>query len=155
MSTTLNQIMTKEVSSCKRSDDLYSVATIMRDHNIGVVPVVDDQQNCVGIVTDRDIVVRGLAERMDGTAQVEQVMTSDVVFGRPDMTVDEASRVMADQQIRRLPVVENGRLVGIVAMADMAVRQAFVDEAGQALAEISEPTGVHSQGQENHNQPLQ
>lgn len=155
MSTTLNQIMTKEVSSCKRSDDLYSVSTIMRDHNVGVVPVVDDQQNCVGIVTDRDIVVRGLAERMDGTTQVQQVMTSDVIFGRPDMTVDEASRVMADQQIRRLPVVENGRLVGIVAMADMAVRQAFVDEAGQALAEISEPTGIHSQGQEPHNQPLQ
>ncbi|MBO8171287.1 MAG: CBS domain-containing protein [Bacillaceae bacterium] len=151
MQKTLQEIMTSDVATCSQNDDVYRAATIMRDRNVGVVPVVDGNQHCIGIVTDRDIVVRGIAERKDGSAKVDEVMSHDVILGRPDMTVDDASRIMADQQIRRLPVVENGRLVGIVAMADMAVRRDFADEAGQALSEISEPTGQHSQGQ----QPLQ
>lgn len=148
MAKTLREIMTKDVSCCTMRDNVSKAATIMRDRNVGIVPVVDENNHCIGIVTDRDIVVRGIAENRDGSSSVEQVMSKDVILGRPDMTIDDAAHLMAEQQIRRLPIVDNGRLVGIIAMADLAVRRDLSDEAGQALAQISEPTGRHSPGQQ-------
>lgn len=146
MANSIREIMTTNVECVTLKDNVYEVACKMRDNNVGVIPVVDDSQNCIGVITDRDIVIRGLAEKREGSAAVEQVMSSDLVTGTPDMSVDEAARLMAQKQIRRLPIVENGRLAGIVAMADLAVRNNFADEAGYALSEISEPTGQHSQG---------
>ncbi|MBO8163187.1 MAG: CBS domain-containing protein [Brevibacillus sp.] len=136
---TLQQIMTRDVATVTLKDNVYEVAVKMRDLNVGVIPVVDEKNDVIGIITDRDIVIRGIAEKREGSAAVSEVMTRDIVLGRPDMTVDEAAKIMAQHQIRRLPVVENGKLVGIVALADMAVRQAHQDEASEALYQISEP----------------
>jgi CBS domain-containing protein len=140
---TLREIMTKDVATVTLKDNVYEVACKMRDWNVGVIPVVDEKQDVIGIITDRDIVIRGLAEKREGSAAVEEVMTRDIILGQPDMTVDEAAKIMAQHQIRRLPVVENGKLVGIVALGDMAVRQAHHDEASEALYEISEPAPRH------------
>ncbi|WP_432776847.1 CBS domain-containing protein [Brevibacillus gelatini] len=136
---TLREIMTKDVATVTLKDNVYEVACKMRDWNVGVIPVVDEKNDVIGIITDRDIVIRGLAEKHEGSTATEVVMTKDIILGRPDMTVDEAAKIMAQHQIRRLPVVENGKLVGIVALADMAIRQVHHDEASDALQEISEP----------------
>ncbi|UFJ42960.1 CBS domain-containing protein [Brevibacillus humidisoli] len=135
----LKEIMTKNVATVTMQDNVFEVAVKMRDLDVGVIPVVDEKNDVIGIITDRDIVIRGIAEKREGSAQVSQVMTRDIVLGRPDMTVDEAAKIMANHQIRRLPVVENGKLVGIVALADMAVRHLHHDEASEALYQISEP----------------
>ena len=136
---TLREIMTKDVATVTLKDNVYEVACKMRDWNVGVIPVVDEKNDVIGVITDRDIVIRGLAEKHEGSTATEVVMTKDIVLGQPGLTVDEAAKIMAEHQIRRLPVVENGKLVGIVAIADMAIRQVHHDEASDALQEISEP----------------
>jgi CBS domain-containing protein len=110
-----------------------------KPHNIGSVPVVENGR-VRGMVTDRDLVLRALAEQKNEQVTVGEVMTNQVVTGTPEMSVDEASSLMAQNQIRRLPVVENNQLVGMVSLGDMAVRQPHVNEAGQALSNISEPS---------------
>lgn len=137
---TLREIMTKDVATVTLKDNVYEVACKMRDWNVGVIPVVDEKDDVIGVITDRDIVIRGLAEKRQGSAAIEQVMSRDIILGQPGMTVDEAAKIMAQHQIRRLPVVENGKLVGIVAIADMAVRQVHQDETNEAIREISQPT---------------
>lgn len=137
---TLREIMTKDVATVTLKDNVYEVAVKMRDWNVGVIPVVDEKGDCIGVITDRDIVIRGLAEKREGSCAVQQVMSYDVVLGQPSMSADDAARLMANHQIRRLPVVENRKLVGIVAIGDLAVREVLQNEAGDALAEISEPT---------------
>lgn len=136
---TLREIMTKDIATVTLKDNVYEVACKMRDWNVGVIPVVNEKNDVIGVITDRDIVIRGLAEKHEGSTATEVVMTSDIVLGQPGMTVDEAAKIMAQHQIRRLPVVEKGKLVGIVALADMAIRQVHHDEASDALQEISEP----------------
>ncbi|USG63696.1 CBS domain-containing protein [Brevibacillus ruminantium] len=138
---TLREIMTKDVETVTLKDNVYEVSCKMRDWNVGVIPVVDEKNDVIGMITDRDIVIRGLAEKREGSAAVETVMTRDIILGRPEMTVDEAAKIMAQHQIRRLPVVENGKMVGIVALGDMAVREVHHDEATEALSQISEPLG--------------
>jgi CBS domain-containing protein len=140
---TLREIMTKDVATVTLKDNVYEVAVKMRDWNVGVIPVVDEKEDVIGVITDRDIVIRGIAEKREGSAAVQEVMTRDIILGRPEMTVDEAAKIMAQHQVRRLPVVENGKLVGIVALGDMAVRQVHHDEASDALSEISEPAQRH------------
>ncbi|WP_134683124.1 CBS domain-containing protein [Brevibacillus migulae] len=140
---TLREIMTKDLATVTLKDNVYEVAVKMRDWNVGIIPVVDEKNDVIGVITDRDIVIRGLAEKREGSAAISEVMTRDIILGKPEMTVDEAARIMAQHQVRRLPVVENGKLVGIVAIGDMAVRQVHHDEASEALYEISEPASRH------------
>lgn len=137
--TQLRDIMTTQVYTVSPQDNLFQVASLMKQHNVGMIPVVENGQ-LRGVVTDRDLVVRGIAERKPNSEQVTEVMTNAPVTGRPEMSVDEAAELMARHQIRRLPVAENGRLLGIVSIGDLAVRQPFVDEAGEALSDISEPS---------------
>ncbi|WP_139489414.1 CBS domain-containing protein [Brevibacillus dissolubilis] len=141
----VREIMTKDVSTVTLLDNVYEVAVKMRDWNVGIIPVVNEEKDVVGVITDRDIVVRGLAEKREGSAKVEDVMSKGVVVVTPEMTADDAARLMAKEQIRRLPVVDNGKLVGIVAIGDLAVRNVLQNEAGEALAVISETTGQHQQ----------
>lgn len=140
---TLREIMTDNLATVTLLDNVYEVAVKMRDWNVGVIPVINEQTDVIGVITDRDIVIRGLAEKHQGSSKVEDVMSKDVVLGTPEMTVDAAAKLMAQHQIRRLPVVDNGKLVGIVAIGDMAIRNTLQDEAGEALAEISETASRH------------
>jgi CBS domain-containing protein len=108
----------------------------MRDENIGLAPIVEGEQ-LVGTVTDRDIVIRVIAEgKNPESTMVREVASTDLVTVEPQQDLDEALRLMAKHQIRRLPVVERGRLVGVVAQADVA-RQADDSRTGELVEQIS------------------
>ncbi|TVY00674.1 CBS domain-containing protein [Cohnella terricola] len=130
-------IMSSDCITVSRKDNIQQTARLMRDNDIGFIPVVEGR-NLIGVVTDRDLVIRGYANDRQGTASIEDVFTEGVRTVSPDMSVDEAANIMASEQIRRLPVVQNGILEGIVSLGDMAVREIFVNEAGEALSDISE-----------------
>ena len=129
--------MTTDVATVTKQDNIYEIAVKMRDNDTGFIPVVDGKK-VIGCVTDRDLVIRGYADKHSGSTAVESVMTSDCVKVAPTMTVDEAAKLMSERQIRRLIVEENGELVGVVAIGDLAVRQKYENEAGEALSHISE-----------------
>ncbi|TJY43272.1 CBS domain-containing protein [Cohnella pontilimi] len=131
------ETMTKECITISPMDSLADAAVLMREHDTGFLPVVEGNK-LVGVVTDRDMVTRGLAKQLQGSASVKEVMSDDLTTVKPNASVDEAVSLMASRQIRRLPVVENGELKGIIALGDLAVQQVFVSEAGDALSGISE-----------------
>ncbi|NOU84987.1 CBS domain-containing protein [Paenibacillus sp. LMG 31460] len=133
---TVRDIMSKDCVTVTLQDNVYEIALKMKNHDIGFVAVVEGKK-LIGVVTDRDLVVRGYAEKHSGSTAVDKVITKDIATITPDTSVDEAAKIMAKDQIRRLPVVENGELVGIVAIGDLAVRGSFEDEAGEALSKIS------------------
>ncbi|CAG7604110.1 Hypoxic response protein 1 [Paenibacillus solanacearum] len=137
MARTLREIMTTDVSTVTLKDNVYEVAVKMKQEDTGFIPVVEGKK-LIGVITDRDLVIRGFAEKKEGSTAIKEVMSDRVVSVPPDTTVDEAAKVMAKEQIRRLPVVENSELVGIVSIGDLAVRDKFEDEAGEALSQISE-----------------
>ncbi|MCP3771795.1 CBS domain-containing protein [Paenibacillus sp. MZ04-78.2] len=134
---TLQEIMTTDCSTVTLKDNVYEAAVKMKHEDTGFIPVVEGKK-LIGVLTDRDLVIRGYAEKREGSAAIKQVMSERVVSVPPETTVDEAAKIMAKEQIRRLPVVENGDLVGIVSIGDLAVRDKFEDEAGEALSQISE-----------------
>jgi CBS domain-containing protein len=90
------------------------------------------------MITDRDIVVRGVAEKHPGSTKVEDIMSNHLITVSPDATSQEAAKLMAEHQIRRIPVVDEGKLLGIVSLGDFAIRELTDDQAKEALTEISE-----------------
>jgi len=129
--------MTKNVGYVNPSNTVVEAAQVMQKLNVGSVPVFD-QNKVVGVVTDRDIVVRNVAHgKIPQETKVQDVMTSQVTTVTPDMDVEEVSKIMAQQQIRRVPVVENNQLVGILSLGDIATDYRFDTEASEALTEIS------------------
>lgn len=137
----LQDIMTTNIVSVSCDNTVLDVAKVMQAHNIGSVPVCDPNGKVLGIVTDRDIVVRNIANNGDpNTTAVKDMMTAEVVSGSPMMDVDSAARLMAEHKIRRLPVVQNDRLVGMVAIGDLATIHRYSDEAGEVLSDISDPS---------------
>jgi len=139
----VSEIMTREPSTLTPASTIGEAATIMRQDDCGSVPIVDAGR-LVGIITDRDIVVRVLAGGKDPkTTRISDAMTADPVTVAPDTSVDEAQKVMADRQVRRLPVVEAGRLVGLVVIGQVARRDSAKD-VGQTLKEVSEKTAGRS-----------
>jgi CBS domain-containing protein len=135
---TVKEIMTKDCVTVTLQDNMYEIAVKMKEHGIGFIPVVEGKK-LIGVVTDRDLVVRGLAEKREGSTAVEKVISKNITSIPSNTTVDEAAQIMAKDQVRRLPVVDNGELVGIVAIGDLAVRDKFENEAGEALSKISKP----------------
>ncbi|WP_078554907.1 CBS domain-containing protein [Bacillus alkalicellulosilyticus] len=138
----LRDIMTTSVEFCTPVDNVYEVAVKMKDLNVGAIPICEEER-LLGMITDRDIVIRGVAEKRPNSTQVTDIMTDNLITATPDMSIDDAANLMADKQIRRLPIVENNKLVGIVALKDLAVHRGTIDEAGYALSEISESQEVH------------
>jgi CBS domain-containing protein len=132
----VKQIMTTDVSSVAPGDTITKAASIMEQLNVGSVPVTDNKR-VVGIITDRDIVLRGVAKGESANQKVSDVMSTNVKFATPDMDVHTAADIMAESQVRRLPVVDSDALVGIVAIGDLAVENIFENEAGEALHNIS------------------
>lgn len=133
----IRKIMTSNIEACTLLDNVYEVAVKMKEHDVGAIPVVDGDR-LVGIITDRDIVVRGVAEKKPGSSRVEEVMSGKLVTVSPDTSTKEAARLMAQHQIRRLPVVEGDKLVGIVSLGDIALNPQSDSQAEVALTEISE-----------------
>lgn len=140
-------IMTRSLIVATRETILQQVATMMRDSDTGIIPVVEqsgeaDKQNhgkLVGLITDRDIVVRAVAEGKDiTTSNAEEVMTTELYTATPDDRIFDVVRKMGDKQIRRVPVVDtDGNLQGIISMADIALETENDKELAEALEEIS------------------
>jgi CBS domain-containing protein len=139
--TTVADVMTPGVETTTSSQALQDAARTMREGDFGSMPVVDDGR-LVGILTDRDIVVRGVAEGLDpSVARVGDVASRTPVAVAPDQDLDEAMELMAEHRVRRLPVVDDGRLVGVVSQADVAL-EAKETKTGEVVQQISEPSSV-------------
>ncbi len=133
----VSDIMSTDVNWVDPSAKLTDIAKMMKDKDVGSIPVV--QNNMVkGIITDRDIVIRVISEGKD-TNQItaDQVMSADPVVIEQSEDIDKAADIMFEYQIKRLPVVKNDKLVGIISLGDLAVESIHVDEAGEALSGIS------------------
>ncbi len=131
------EIMTKNVRTATPATTLREAAVMMRDGDMGAVPVVENGR-LIGIVTDRDIVIRAIAEGRDAETPVGDAMTTALFTVAPEDFVFEAIRLMGDKQIRRVPVIDaNGALAGIIAMADVALETEDEREIAETLEEIS------------------
>ena len=138
MAKTVKELMSSTPRTVSADQTIVDAARAMRDENVGLVPVVDGER-LTGIVTDRDIAMRVVAEGKDPeSTKVTEIASTDLVTVDPQQDLDEALRLMAQHQVRRLPVVEeDGRLVGIVAQADVA-REGSDAQTGEVVQEISQ-----------------
>jgi CBS domain-containing protein len=141
----VGEICNRVVIFTQRETLLPEAAALMREHHVGSLVVVDEGAQGrvpVGILTDRDIVVRGVAEGLDpSVARVGDVASRTPVAVAPDQDLDEALELMAEHRVRRLPVVDDGRLVGVVSQADVAL-EAKEKKTGEVVQQISEPSSV-------------
>ena len=133
MAQSIKEVMTSDPRTVDAADSVADAAKIMAEADVGAVIVVEDEQ-VSGIVTDRDIAVRAVAEGRDpSSTKVSEVATGSPKTLSPDESVEDAEKAMREQDVRRLPVVEDGRPVGIVSLGDVAEER----DAGEALADIS------------------
>ena len=137
----VKEIMSKDVACLNPQDSIEKAAQLMKQHNVGSIPVCSNNM-VSGIVTDRDIALRAVASGQDSSqTTVSNIMTSNPTVGNPEMDVHEAAEIMSKEQIRRLPIVENNSLVGIVSLGDISLEPILSDNAQDALKSISQPTG--------------
>ena len=134
----VKEIMTRNVIGVGPEETVEVAARTLQRYNVGALPVCTSNGKLCGVVTDRDLVIRCLAAGMEpSSTQVRQVMTGQVTSVDGDMEVSVAAHLMGRQQIRRLPVTENGRLCGMVTLGDMAVREDTAMDAADALGDIA------------------
>ena len=138
----LREIMTNQVVRIHPDESVSVAARTLTHYNIGILPVCGSDGRVCGLVTDRDIVTRCLAAgREPQKTSVREVMTAKIIAARPDMDASIAASLMGSKQIRRLPVMENGRLCGMVSLGDLAGKEESSMEAGDALTEICSNIG--------------
>lgn len=136
----VSELMNPSVVSISPDDSATLAARLLSRHNIGSLPVCGEDGGLRGIVTDRDIVTRCVAAEEDpGEIKVRDIMTRNCTVASPGDDVREAARKMAEGQVRRLPVLENDKVVGILSLGDIALSQRCGMEASKALTEISDP----------------
>lgn len=134
----VRDIMSTQVVRINAVEPVEVAARTLTHYNIGVLPVCGSDGRLCGVVTDRDLVTRCMAPgRSAGEVKVQDVMTSRVITAGPDMDVGAAAHLMGREQVRRLPVVENGRLCGMVSLADLASTENGGLDAADALADIT------------------
>jgi len=139
----VRETMTRDVAIVRPDQSIAEAARLMFENDFGAVPVGEDDR-LVGIITDRDIALRAIAEGKGPDTLVQSVMTPEVKYCFDDEDTAHVARNMGDQQVRRLPVVDRSKqLVGILSLGDVALAQ--MQPAGKALAGISQPGGPHSQ----------
>ena len=140
MAKSVRDAMTAEPRSIGASASVVEAARLMREEHIGSLQIIDNEQ-LVGMITDRDITTRVVAEAADPKlTSVGDVYSQDLISVEPESDLEEALLLMARHQVRRLPVVDNGKLVGIVAQADIALTE-NEKKSGKLLEAISEPSG--------------
>lgn len=136
----ISDVMTTDVMTCRPDDSLADSASMMKEMNVGIIPIVDDRNNLVGVLTDRDITVRAVAKGLDpNQAKVADFMTPSPLTVEPETNIGDAAELMADNQVRRLPVVKDNKLVGIVSLGDLAVDVGEPELIEEVLERISEP----------------
>jgi CBS domain-containing protein len=138
----VSEIMSRDVQIASPQQTIAEIARIMADREIGFLPVGDDDR-LVGTITDRDIVIRAVADGLRGDTKVREVMSRDVKYCFEDEDVDEVAHNMGDIQVRRLPVVSREkRLTGVVSIGDAALAETAA--AGMGLKEVARPGGAHA-----------
>ncbi len=136
----VKDIMTTNVTYVEPNASILDTAKLMQQHNVGSIPVCD-KGSVVGMVTDRDIVVRNIAiGKNPQQTPVSDIMTTGVTSVSPDMEMSQVTKMMANSQVRRVPVVDQNNLVGIVALGDVATDAIFDTEVADTLTEISRPS---------------
>ena len=136
----VKDIMTRNVAYINPASTVIEAAQLMQKHNVGSVPVCDES-GLIGIVTDRDIVVRNIAHGKDPhQTPVRDVMTSEVTTVSPDAEIRDVFGIMSVKKVRRIPVVENNQLIGIIALGDVATSARQDVEISSTLADISSPS---------------
>jgi len=133
----IRDVMTPNPRTVSPDDTIQAAARIMQAEDTGAVPVVNNGR-LLAVVTDRDIVVRVVAEGVPTSSRVGSIASANVICANPEMTTREASELMSEHQVRRLPVVENDQLVGIVSIGDLAVKEGKDSRIGDTLQSISE-----------------
>jgi CBS domain-containing protein len=150
MMTTCADVMTKNPVYCLPTDTASQAAQLMRDENVGPVPVVESSETkaVIGIITDRDLALKIVAERRHPDAPLQEVMTRDPLVCRANDYLQSALDAMADGKVRRILVIDDrDRLVGIISQADVAIRFGIPRTTGQVVEEISMPSAAtYSQG---------
>lgn len=134
----VKDIMSKNITSLNEHDTVEKAAELMKSCDVGSIPVCNDEK-LIGIVTDRDIALRSVAEGQSPHQRVRDVMSKDLVIGSPEMNVLDAAKIMGEKQIRRLPIVENDSLVGIIALGDISLEPVLQNNAEETLKNISKP----------------
>ena len=139
----VREIMTKDIVIADTNDTIIDVAKLMAHHNIGCVPVTENGEKVLGVITDRDIVIEMAKNSYDPyNTLATSIMSDNVYFVRPDVDVKFAFDLMKKQQVRRLPVLENGRILGMISLGDLAVAaREYKTEVSETLTEISIPKG--------------
>ena len=137
------ELMTRDPACCTPEDSAQKAAELMSQHDCGAIPVVDDEQSrhLCGMITDRDIAVRGVARGRGAETKVSDLMTNDVECCSAEADIKEVERVMTSRQVRRVPIIDaDGELIGIVSQADLAFsNKVDEEELGQVIERISEP----------------
>ncbi len=133
----VKDVMTQDVFTVQAKDPIWKAAQVMKEANIGAIPVQNGEE-VVGIITDRDIAIRDVANQQTEST-CEDIMSTELISCEADTDINKVSELMSQNQVRRLPVMEDGKLVGMVALADLATDERFQDEAQDALEDISEP----------------
>jgi CBS domain-containing protein len=134
-------LMTSNPRTCAPSDTLRDAISIMKDENVGIVPITEGNGalRVVGVVTDRDAALKlGERDQRPSDVSISETMSTSIVQVRPDDSVDDVTRKMEDAQVRRILVTDNGRLLGVIATADLA-REAKAKQTGKVIEKISEP----------------
>jgi CBS domain-containing protein len=133
----LRDVMTPNPRTLDANATVQDAARVMRDEDTGVVPIVENGKP-VGLITDRDIVVRGVADGAEPTRRVRELATDTLVTAEPDMSTGDAAELMGQHQVRRLLVCEGDRLVGVASIGDIAVKEGKDRRVGDTLQEISQ-----------------
>lgn len=145
----VSEVMTKDVMIANPNQSISEAARMMAECDAGALPVGENDR-LVGVVTDRDIAIRAVAQHRSPDTPVREVMSKEVLYCYDDESIEHVAKNMGDNQVRRLPVVNRDkRLVGIVSFADVS-RSAKPRTAGESIAQISEPTGKRSQTAQPH-----
>ena len=135
-----SEVMTKDPSCCLPTDTVFDVAQLMKSEDVGPIPIVSDQQamKLAGIVTDRDLALKVVAEGLDPKqTKIEEIMTTGVQTCGPDDDINNVLRLMEQHHVRRVPIVDDDRLVGIIAQADVATRIDEPEKTHEVVEEIS------------------
>ena len=136
----VRDIMTKDVVFANKDDSVLTVAKLMKHHNVGAIPIVENAEKVLGMVTDRDIVLNMADYNFDpANTFALKLMTDKLYTVKPEADLSSTLALMKKQQIRRLPVMEDNKLVGMLSIGDIAVRSDYNMEMSEAISEISMP----------------
>ena len=139
----VKECMTDKISFAKPEATVKEVATLMMDEHVGCIPICDNNKKIVGLVTDRDLILRTIAcDKNPSTTPVSEVMTTKVYNVAPDSEISEASKIMCDYQVKRVPVIEDDQIVGIITVGDLANNQSITsNDVGDTVEKICKCDG--------------